>query len=103
MEELAALRATAPYKAVYQLDGRETTEEAPGPRGGKITRKTKWLAGGKTLEIIDVRNVNVQGNDVTITTIEHWELTDGGKTLKVHRKQESPQGARETTFILNKK
>ena len=99
----AATPAPAPYKAVYKLDGTETAEETPGPRPGKLTRKAKWLAGGKTLELNDVRNVNVQGNDVTITTTEHWELTDGGKTLKVHRKQESPQGARETTFILNKK
>lgn len=96
--------APAPYKAIYKLDGSETTEATPGPRPGKVTRKAKWLAGGKTLELNDVRKqTNAEGNDVTLTTTEHWVLRDGGKTLKVHRKQESPQGARETTFILNKK
>ena len=99
----AGAGAPAPYKAIYKLDGSETTEVTPGPRPGKLTRKAKWLAGGKTLELNDVRNVNVQGNDVTLTTTERWELSDGGKTLKVSRKQESPQGARETTYILTKK
>jgi hypothetical protein len=92
--------APAAQKAVYKLDGSETTEE--GQRG-KVTRKAKWTNGGKTLELNSVRNVNVQGNDMTLTTVEHWDLSDGGKTLKVHSKTDTPQGAREVTYVFTKK
>lgn len=95
--------APAPQKSVYKLDGSETTEEMQGRMPGKATRKAKWTNGGKTLELNQVTNANFQGNDVTITQVEHWELSDGGKTLKVHRKTESPQGAREVTYVFAKK
>ena len=89
--------------AVYKLDGSETTGEVTGRMPGKATRKAKWLDGGKMLELHEVRNANFQGSDVTITTTEHWELAEGGKVLKVHRKAETPQGARESTLTFNKK
>jgi hypothetical protein len=83
-----------------KLDGSETTAES---QGGKTTTKAKWLGEGKTLEITSVRSGEFQGNAFTITTTEHWELADGGKTLKVHRKTESPRGAQESTWVLTKK
>ena len=93
--------APAAQKSVFKLDGSETTEES---QRGKITRKAKWTNNGKTLELNQVRNVNFQGNDMTLTTVEHWDLADGGKTLKVHSKTEgSPQGARELTYVFTKK
>ena len=93
--------APAPQKSVYKLDGSETTEEVQGRMPGKMTRKAKW--NGKVLELSQVRNANFQGNDITITTVEHWELVDGGKSLKVHSKTESPQGPREVTYVFTKK
>jgi hypothetical protein len=50
-----------------------------------------------------VTKANFQGNDVTITSTEHWELADGGKTLKVHRTSESPRGTQETKLTFTKK
>jgi hypothetical protein len=83
-----------------KLDGSETTAES---QGGKTTTKAKWTNDGKTLEITSVRSGEFQGNAFTFTTTEHWELADDGKTLKVHRKTESPRGAQESTWTLTKK
>jgi hypothetical protein len=83
-----------------KLDGSETTTET---QGGKLTTKAKWTNDGKTLEITSVRSGEFQGNAVTFTTTEHWELSDDGKTLKVNRKTETPRGPRESTWVLTKK
>lgn len=90
-------------KSTYNLDGSETTQEMTGRMAGKAALKAKWQDDGKILELSSVLKANIQGNDVTITTTEHWELADGGKTLKVHREQESPQGKRESKYVLVKK
>jgi len=92
-----------PQKRSYNLDGSETTMDVTGRMPGKATMTAKWQGDGKILELNQVTKANVQGNDITITTTEHWELADGGKTLKVHRKSESPQGAREVKLTLTKK
>ncbi len=89
--------------ATYKLDGTETTAEVQGRMPGKAVRKAKWLSDGKILELVDVRNVNFQGNEFKITITDHWELADGGKTLKVHRTTETPQGPRENKLTFVKK
>ena len=91
-----------PQKRSYNLDGSETTQEMTGRMSGKAALKAKWQ-GDNVLELSSVLKTNVQGNDVTITTTEHWELADGGKTLKVHRTQESPRGKQETKLTFTKK
>ena len=91
-----------PQKMTYNLDGSETTAEFAGRMPGKGTLKAKW-ASDSVLELRAVRNVNFQGNDVTITTTEHWELTDGGKTLTIHRTTESPRGTNEAKLTFTKK
>ncbi|HXG68787.1 MAG TPA: hypothetical protein VNO70_27060, partial [Blastocatellia bacterium] len=74
-----------------------------GQLSGKATRKAKWMDGGKILELHQVINADFQGNPVTITTMEHWELSADGKVLNVHRKSESPRGTQEYKFAFNKK
>jgi len=83
-----------------KLDGSETTAEN---QRGKSTTKAKWNDGGKVLEIKTVRNINGQQGEMTLTTVEHWELADGGKTLKVHQSTESPRGTMESTWVFTKK
>lgn len=83
-----------------KLDGSETVAENPR---GKSTMKAKWTNDGKTLEITTVRNMSTPNGDFSLTTTEHWELADGGKTLKVHQSTETPQGARESTMVFTKK
>lgn len=92
-----------PQKSAYNLDGSETTQEVTGQMPGKAALKAKWQGDGKILELSSVLKGQMQGNDVTITTTEHWELADGGKTLKVHREQETPRGKRETKLTFVKK
>jgi hypothetical protein len=83
-----------------KLDGSETTAEN---QRGKSTTKAKWNDGGKVLEIKTVRNISGQQGEMTLTTVEHWELADGGKTLKVHQSTESPRGTMESTWVFTKK
>jgi len=90
-------------KRTYNLDGSETTMDVAGRMPGKAALKAKWQDDGKTLELSSVLKTNFQGNDVTITTTEHWELADGGKTLKVHRVQESPRGTQDSKLTFAKK
>ena len=92
-----------PQKRTYNLDGSETTAEVTGQMPGKATMKAKWQGDGKILELSRVQTGNVQGNDVKITTTEHWELADGGKTLKVHRVSESPRGTQDIKLVFAKK
>ena len=90
-------------KSTYNLDGSETSMEMTGRMPGKAALKAKWQDAGKILELNSVLKANVQGNDVTITTTEHWELADGGKTLKVHRVSESPRGTQDSKLAFTKK
>jgi hypothetical protein len=90
-------------KRSYNLDGTETTMDVAGRMPGKATMKAKWQGDGKILELNSVTKANFQGNDITITTTEHWELADGGKTLKVHRVSENPRGTQETKLVFEKK
>lgn len=88
--------------ATYKLDGSETKVEIGGERGGTATLKAKWNDGGKVLELTTVRHLNFQGNDVTLTTKELWELSEDGKALKVKRTTETPRGTQESTLVFNK-
>jgi hypothetical protein len=89
-------------KRTYNLDGSPTEVQMGGQMPGTATLTAKWKDDGKTLELTSKRNVNIQGNEATITTTEHWELDNGGKTLKVHRKSESPRGTQESKLVLVK-
>lgn len=83
----------------YKLDGSESVTEN---QRGKTTTKTKWMDGGKILEIAASNTFSGPNGEMTTTSKEHWELADG-LVLKVHRVQETPRGTQETTFVFNKK
>src|SRR5262245_39272098 len=85
-----------------KLDGSETTTDFPQFSGKRIS-KAKWLEGEKILEVNMVTIGNAQGNDFKFTSTELWEIADGGKVLKVHRKSDSPQGPPESKMVFNKK
>jgi hypothetical protein len=89
-------------KMTYKLDGTESIVEIAGTNPGEAKLRAKLDANGKVLELTNTRNVNFQGNEVTITTREEWELTDGGRVLRVQRTSETPRGAQESTLIFNK-
>ncbi|MGH9800525.1 MAG: hypothetical protein ACRD82_09190 [Blastocatellia bacterium] len=81
-----------------KLDGSETKTEN---ERGKSSTKASWQ--GSVLEIKSSNTFSGPNGEMTMTTTEHWELADGGKTLKVHRVSESPRGPQESTWVFTKK
>lgn len=81
-----------------KLDGSETKTEN---ERGKTSTKATWQ--GSVLEIKTSGTFNTPNGEMTTNTTEHWELTDGGKGLKVHRIQETPRGPQESTWVFTKK
>jgi hypothetical protein len=85
-----------------KLDGSETVTDAPRI-SGKRTATSKLTGDGKILEVSVVTTGSFQGNEIKSTTTEHWELTEGGKVLKVHQKVDGTRGTFESKMIFNKK
>ena len=84
----------------YKLDGSEATLDTGGR--GTATVKAEWQDGGKTLKLTTKRTFNFQGNDVTSTNTEVWDLSGDGKTLTIQRTNESPRGTQSSTLVFNK-
>lgn len=102
-QEIAGSQAP-PQTAAFKLDGSETTGDVNlGRMQGKATRKAKWMNEGKMLELNSVIKVDFQGQEVTITQVQHLELAEGGKVLKIHGTTESPRGTQESKLTYNKK
>ena len=62
--------------ATYKLDGTETKIESAGGRGGGATLQAQWKDSGKVLELTNARSFNLQGNEMTRTTRDRWELAE---------------------------
>lgn len=86
----------------YSLDGKETKMETPGIPGAAATLKAKMDKDGK-LTLSTSRTFNGQQGEMTRTTKETWELMDGGKTLKVTRDRETPNGTQSSEMYFTKK
>ncbi len=86
--------------ATYKLDGSETTVDSPGGRPGSATLKAEWKDGGKALELSNVRKFNTPDGERTMTTKEHWMLSEDGKMLTIERSSESPRGSHKFTLVL---
>jgi hypothetical protein len=89
-----------PQNVSYKLDGSEATLDMGGR--GSATAKAEWQNGGKTLKLTTKRTFNFQGNDVTSTTTEIWDLSSDGKTLTIQRTSESPRGTMNSTLVFTK-
>lgn len=86
----------------YSLDGKETKMETPGIPGAAATLMAKMEKDGK-LKLSTSRTFNGQQGEITMTTKETWELMDGGKTLKVTRDRETPNGTQTSEMYFTKK
>lgn len=71
----------------YTLDGKEQKQESPR---GVVLFTPKWE--GDVVVIDSKRNVTIGGQQVEITGVERWSLSDGGKTMTVENKMVMPQG-----------
>jgi hypothetical protein len=85
-----------------KLDGSETSLDAPRISGKRVA-KANWQGDGKILEVTAVTTGSINGNDIKVTTTEHWELAEGGNVLKVHQKVEGTRGNFESKMVFNKK
>ncbi|HEX4949385.1 MAG TPA: hypothetical protein VFZ34_22110 [Blastocatellia bacterium] len=92
----------APQTENYKLDGTEVNEDV---NFGQATMKAKRTAKvmGEMLELKSVASGEFNGNAFTMTTTQHLELADGGKTLKVHQIRESQRGNQESKLVFTKK
>jgi hypothetical protein len=91
-----------PQTENYKLDGTEVSEDvAFGQATMKAKRNAKVM--GEMLELKSVLSGEFNGNAFNITTTQHLELADGGKTLKVHQSSESPRGTQESKLVFTKK
>ncbi|MGI8789045.1 MAG: hypothetical protein ACR2HG_14990 [Pyrinomonadaceae bacterium] len=95
-------RGDGTQTVTYSLDGKETKAATGGQMGGEATLKAKVEKDGK-LKLTSSRTFSGQMGEMTITTKETWELTDGGKTLKVTRDTETPRGSQSAEMVFNKK
>jgi hypothetical protein len=88
----------------YNLDGTETKTEMTGRMGTiPITLKAKVNENG-SLEFTRVSKFTTpDGTERTNTTKETWEITDGGKGLKIHRVSEGRNGNVESDWVYAKK
>lgn len=86
----------------YNLDGSKSKVQVAGRMPGEATIYLEKKDDGKIV-LHSERQVNFQGNDVTIKRTEWWELADGGKTLKVKQTTESPRGTQEVSLVFTMK
>jgi hypothetical protein len=87
---------------VYLLDGSKTKAQMGGRMPGEATVYLEKKDDGKVV-LHAVRELNFQGNAVTITLTDTWGLADNGKTLKAQRKIESPRGTQEMELVFTLK
>jgi hypothetical protein len=86
----------------YNLDGSKSKAQMGGRMPGEATVYLEKKDDGKIV-LHSERELEFQGNPVTIKSTETWELADNGKTLKVHRTTESPRGTQEMALVYNLK
>jgi hypothetical protein len=105
-----ALR-TAPPKAVYSLDGKETLQQVearesgagrPPQPGGSIAFKANWKKGGRTLELQSNRKFETPEGERSMTSKDRWELSEDGNTLTVQRTIDMPMGVEEVKLVFTK-
>lgn len=87
----------------YNLDGSKAKVQMAG-RNGSTAEATVYLEnkGDKTV-LHSEREINVQGNPVTIKVTETWEISKDGKSLTVNRTIDSPRGSQNMTLIFTMK
>jgi hypothetical protein len=89
----------------YSLDGKETTVETEAPAGmppSSVALKAKMEKDGK-LKLASSRSFDTPMGSMSVKTTETWELTDGGKSLKITRDTETPRGTQSSEMYFTKK
>lgn len=90
----------------YNLDGTETKTETMirtpnGPRAVPSTLKASVGKDGK-VQIIIARELQTPNGVLKGTTTEDWELSSDGKTLTIHRIDDTPRGKMQFDMVFVK-
>jgi hypothetical protein len=89
-------------EVAYNLDGSKSKAQMTGRMPGEATVYLEKKDNGSVV-LHSERELNFQGNAVTIKTTQVWELADNGKTLKVKNTTESPRGTQEASLVFTLK
>ncbi len=81
----------------FSTDGKETVNNIKTPNGD-IEIKTTMNWEGKAL--VAKSKLDIQG--MGVTSEDHWELSEDGKTLTVNQKVSTPQGDFEASQVFEK-
>jgi len=92
-----------PQALTYSLEGKETKAEVGGGMMAGTAALTASMESDGKLNLSSTRNINTQMGAMTITVKETWELTDGGKTLRIARTMETPRGTQNSELVFTKK
>jgi hypothetical protein len=90
----------------YNLNGSETKTEMPvrtsnGDMMVPATLKAELTANGG-LKITISREMKMRETSFTAVSIEEWKLSGDGKTLNIHRTDETPRGKIDADMIFVK-
>lgn len=88
----------------FDLTGKPTETESmirtpDGERKIPMTLKAKRRDDGR-IEVTEERKLNGPEGAMTMTTYELWDLSADGRTLTVHRKDDTPRGVREYDMVF---
>lgn len=91
-------------RLVYTMDGRESHIESPmrGPNGlvNVPTTLRAVVNPDRQVHIVIGRDLTMAGSSFHATTTEDWKLSTDGRTLTVHRTDESPRGTRTSDMVF---
>ena len=85
-------------RSVLKLDGTETTAE--GPRGGKLTARSRW--DGDRLVTEGTQNRQGPNGEVSVAMTEVRELDPDGKTLTVTTTMKAPRATTKRKLVFVK-
>jgi hypothetical protein len=101
-KQLTVNSALSGGEITYMLDGTKTKAQMGGRMPGEATVNLEQKDDGKIVLHI-TRELNIQGQAITLNITEVWELADNGKTLKAKRKVEAQQAVQEMELVFNLK
>jgi len=65
-------------------------------RGNRVNSTAEWKSG-----VLHVKSETSVQN-ITIRTVDEWQLSDGGKSLVIHRTAATSQGELKQRFVYEK-
>ena len=92
----------------FNLDGKASEALITRPVAGLAKLSARWIAKENRLELRTVSKTTLRDekgeptDDAALTTIEYWELLEGGKLLKVVRLREWPEHNESSRLIFER-